>query len=127
MLDLGWQELFLITLVGLLVVGPKQLPGLVRSVTTWIRKTKLSVSNFQSSLEEIAREAELEEVKNQTKEIIFEEVSSIPKDLEEIIGPNRSVDGWSRAAISEKNSKDNKETNTVKTSKSDLKNRKAKI
>ena len=127
MLDLGWQELFLITLVGLLVVGPKQLPGLVRSVTTWISKAKLSVSNFQNSLEEIAREAELEEVKNQTKEIIFEEVSSLPKDLEEIIGPNRSVDGWSRAGISEKNSKDNKETNTVKTSKSDLKNRKAKI
>ena len=70
MLDLGWQELFLITLVGLLVVGPKQLPGLVRSVTTWIRKAKLSVSNFQSSLEEIAREAELEEVKNQTKETV---------------------------------------------------------
>ena len=127
MLDLGWQELFLITLVGLLVVGPKQLPGLVHSVTNWIRKTKLSVSNFQSSLEEIAREAELEEVKNQTKEIIFEEVSSLPKDLEEIIEANRSVDGWNRRGVSEKNSKDNKETNTVKTSKSDLKNRKAKI
>ena len=127
MLDLGWQELFLITLVGLLVVGPKQLPGLVRSSTAWIRKTKLSVSNFQSSLEEIAREAELEEVKNQTKEIIFEEVSSLPKDLEEIIEANRSVDGWNRRGISEKNSKDNKKTNTLKTSKSDLKNRKAKI
>ena len=119
MLDLGWQELFLITLVGLLVVGPKQLPGLVRSVSTWIRKTKLSVSNFQSSLEEIAREAELEEVKNQTKEIIFEEVSSLPKDLEEIIEPNRSVDSWSRRGVPEKNSKDNKKMNTVKTSKSD--------
>ena len=99
----------------------------MRSVTTWIRKAKLSVSNFQSSLEEIAREAELEEVKSQTAEIIFEEVSSLPKDLEEIIEPNRSVDGWNRRGVSEKNSKDNKKTNTLKTSKSDLKNRKAKI
>ena len=127
MLDLGWQELFLITLVGLLVVGPKQLPGLVRSSTAWIRKTKLSVSNFQSSLEESAREAELEEVKNQTKKIIFDEVSSLPSDLEENTEPDQCVDGWSRRGISEKNSKYNKKTNTVKTIKSDLKNRKAKI
>ena len=81
MLDLGWQELFLITLVGLLVVGPKQLPGLVRSSTAWIRKTKLSVSNFRS-IEEIAR-GELEEVKNQTSKIIFDEVS-LPRDLRKI-------------------------------------------
>ena len=121
MLDLGWQELFLITLVGLLVVGPKQLPGLVRSVTAWIRKAKLSVSNFQSSLEEIAREAELEEVKNQTKKIIFDEVSSLPSDLEENTEPDQCVDGWSRRGTSEKNSKDNEKTSTIKPSKSDLK------
>ena len=121
MLDLGWQELFLITLVGLLVVGPKQLPGLVRSSTAWIRKTKLSVSNFQSSLEEIAREAELEEVKNQTKKIIFDEVSSLPSDLEENTKPSQCVDGWCLSGVPEENSKDNEKTSTIKPSKSDLK------
>ncbi len=121
MLDLGWQELFLIALVGLLVVGPKQLPGLVRSVTAWIRKAKLSVSNFQSSLEEIAREAELEEVKNQTKKIIFDEVSSLPRGLEENTEPDQCVDGWRLSGVPEENSKDNEKTSTIKPSKSDLK------
>ena len=48
MLDLGWPELFIIMLVALLVVGPKELPGLVRTAASWLRKTKLSINNFQT-------------------------------------------------------------------------------
>ena len=84
MLDLGWPELFIIMLVALLIVGPKELPGLVRTAASWLRKTKRSIYNFQNSIEEIAREVELENVKKNTEELLIKEVSSLPDNLDEV-------------------------------------------
>ena len=85
MLDLGWPELFIIMLVALLVVGPKELPGLVRTAASWLRKTKRSINNFQNSIEEIAREVELENVKKDAEELLINEVSSLPNDVGELL------------------------------------------
>ena len=85
MLDLGWPELFIIMLVALLIVGPKELPGLVRTAASWLRKTKRSINNFQNSIEEIAREAELENVKKDAEEVLINEVSSLPNDVGELL------------------------------------------
>jgi sec-independent protein translocase protein TatB len=64
MLDLGWQELFFITLVAIIVVGPKDLPMLVRSISRWIFKARRLAQDFQGSLEIVAREAEIDGLKN---------------------------------------------------------------
>ena len=64
MLDLGWQELFIISLVAIIVVGPKDLPILIRSITKWCRAVKSIVWTFQNSLEEIARETELQKIRD---------------------------------------------------------------
>ena len=85
MLDLGWPELFIIMLVALLIVGPKELPGLVRTAALWLRKTKRSINNFQNSIEEIAREVELENVKKDAEELLINEVSSLPNDVGELL------------------------------------------
>ena len=84
MLDLGWPELFIIMLVALLIVGPKELPGLVRTAASWFRKTKRSINNIQNSIEEIAREVELENVKKDAEELLINEVSSLPNDVGEL-------------------------------------------
>ena len=85
MLDLGWPELFIIMLVALLIVGPKELPGLVRTAASWLRKTKRSINNFQNSIEEIAREVELENVKKDAEELLTNEVSPLPNDVGELL------------------------------------------
>ena len=85
MLDLGWPELFIIMLVALLIVGPRELPGLVRTAASWLRKTKRSINNFQNSIEEIAREVELENVKKDAEESLINEVSSLPNDVGELL------------------------------------------
>ena len=85
MLDLGWPELFIIMLVALLIVGPRELPGLVRTAASWLRKTKRSINNFQNSIEEIAREVELENVKKDAEELLINEVSSLPNDVGELL------------------------------------------
>lgn len=68
MLDIGWQELFLIAVVTIIVVGPKEIPRVLRTVMLWIRKVKDMAREFQSSIDDIAREAELDDIKKQLAE-----------------------------------------------------------
>jgi sec-independent protein translocase protein TatB len=72
MLDLGWQELFIIALVALIVVGPKDLPILVRSIAKWLRSMRKIVWTFQASIEEVGREAELNEIRDEAAYLLEE-------------------------------------------------------
>lgn len=69
MFDIGWQEFILIAIVAVVVVGPKDLPKVIRTVGQWIRKARSLASEFQGSLEEMAREAELDEVRKQIQQV----------------------------------------------------------
>jgi sec-independent protein translocase protein TatB len=62
MLDIGWQELLVIGVLALLVVGPKELPGLLRTVGQWAGKARSVAREFQRSMEDAAREADLDEL-----------------------------------------------------------------
>jgi sec-independent protein translocase protein TatB len=64
MLDIGWQELLVIGVIALLVVGPKELPGLLRTVGQWAGRARSVARDFQRSMEDAAREADLDELKN---------------------------------------------------------------
>jgi len=63
MLDIGWNELLIVALITILVVGPKELPHVLRTVTQFVRKMRAMASEFQSGLDDLAREAELQELK----------------------------------------------------------------
>ena len=69
MLDLGWQELFFITLLALIVVGPKDLPIMVRSISRWIFKARRLVQDFQGSMESAARELEIDSIKHEVNKV----------------------------------------------------------
>jgi|SRR6185437_115750 len=84
MLDFSWSELALIGVVALVVIGPKDLPKALRTAGIWVRKARSISREFQSSVEQMMREAELDEVKKQ-----IESVSSvnIAKEIENTIDP----------------------------------------
>jgi sec-independent protein translocase protein TatB len=63
MFDIGWSELAIIALVAIVVIGPKDLPAAMRTAAQWIRKIRSLANEFQSGLNEIVREAELDELK----------------------------------------------------------------
>jgi sec-independent protein translocase protein TatB len=63
MFDLGWPELMLIMVVALIVIGPKELPNAIRTVMSVIRKFRSTAREFQSGLNDIAKESGLDEVK----------------------------------------------------------------
>ena len=117
MLDLGWPELFIIMLVALLIVGPKELPGLVRTAASWLRKTKRSINNFQNSIEEIAREVELENVKKDAEELLINEVSSLPNDVGELLKVEDDLGIPNLPKTQERKPKSAREISTVTNSK----------
>lgn len=59
----------LIAFVAVVIVGPRDLPRVVRSVSTYLRKARSIARDFQSSLEEVAREAELDDLRKEAKSI----------------------------------------------------------
>lgn len=84
MLDVGWQELFIIAVVTILVVGPKEIPRVLRTVTLWTRKIKGMAREFQSSIDELARETELDDIK---KELQQAKDFDLERDIEDAIDP----------------------------------------
>src|SRR5258706_8182446 len=68
MFDIGWSELAVIAVVALVVIGPKDLPKVLRTPGYWMRKERTIAAEFQSSIEQMAREAELDELRKQVEE-----------------------------------------------------------
>lgn len=69
MFDIGWSELLVVGLVALIVVGPKELPGMMKRIGQMIRKAKHTASNFQRQFEDAMDEGELGELKSSVKGI----------------------------------------------------------
>ncbi len=69
MFDIGWGELFLIGVVALIVVGPKELPGLFRTVGVMTGKARAMARDFQRTLEQAADESGMSEVSKSLKSL----------------------------------------------------------
>ncbi|MBK0397799.1 twin-arginine translocase subunit TatB [Limibaculum sp. M0105] len=63
MFDIGWSELLVIGMLALIVVGPKELPGLLRTVGQYVGKARSVAREFQRSMEDAAREADIGNLK----------------------------------------------------------------
>ncbi len=69
MFDIGWGELVLVGLVALIVIGPKELPTVLRTAGQWMGKVKRMASEFQGQFQEALREAEVADLKQQAEDI----------------------------------------------------------
>ena len=65
--DLGWSEILLIGTVALVFIGPKDLPKAMRVAGYWVRKARTLSREFQSSIDQMIREAELDEMRHELK------------------------------------------------------------
>ena len=69
MFDIGWSELVVIGVVALIAIGPKELPGVLRSVGQWMGKVRRMASEFQGQFNEAMREAEMADLKKSFDDI----------------------------------------------------------
>jgi sec-independent protein translocase protein TatB len=90
MFDIGWGELLLIGIVALIAIGPKELPGALRTLGQWMAKLRRMASEFQGQFHEAMREAELADLKKQVDEMTtqaqsyanFDPVGEVRKEFE---------------------------------------------
>lgn len=92
MLGLDFSELLIIGVVALIVVGPKELPQLMRSIGQWVGKARRMASEFQGQMNEAIREAELDDVRKSVedlrslspKALVAEQFAAATRTLDEV-------------------------------------------
>jgi len=80
MFDVGFAELFLLALIGLLVLGPERLPRVARTIGGFMRKARASWASLRSTIELELAEADISEPIKKANE----EFRKIGKDLTDI-------------------------------------------
>ena len=68
MFDIGWSEMLVIVVVAIIVIGPRDLPGVLRTVGKWVGKARSLSREFQRNLNDIARETEFDQVQRTIRE-----------------------------------------------------------
>src|ERR1700710_2104651 len=69
MFDIGWSEFLVIAVVALIAIGPKELPGVLRTVGQWMGKARKVAAEFQGKFQEATREAEMADLKKSFDEV----------------------------------------------------------
>ena len=83
MFDFAWSELAVIGVVALLVIGPKDLPKAIKMVGEVVRKARRMASEFQTHVDDMVKDANLQEVRDQIAEIRnFDIKGAIEKEID---------------------------------------------
>ena len=69
MLDFGWQEFVMVAFVLVLVVGPKDLPKVLRGFTKFTRQARQMAREFTQSLEDVGADDNIREVKSMVADL----------------------------------------------------------
>ena len=82
MFSFGWSEIALTAIIVIIVVGPKEIPNLLKQIGTFSRSIKKISREFKKSLNDIAEESDLKDVKDQISEI---------KNIKENLDPTQDI------------------------------------
>ena len=80
MLDIGWAELFVMAVIALLVVGPKELPAMLRTIGKFVAMIKRQAQDFRSQFDDAIKDTEFEQVKNDLQDLKSQATSTM-KDV----------------------------------------------
>lgn len=69
MLDIGWTELLVIAVILIVVVGPKDLPPMIRAFGKMTKRLRQTAGEFRAQFDEALREAELDDLKNTVNDL----------------------------------------------------------
>ena len=91
MFDISWSEFLLIGVIALIVIGPKELPGVLRTLGQYTRKVRGMAADFQNQFQEAMREAEMADLKKSVDDLAhdvthFDPAQSVRDDVEASAG-----------------------------------------
>ncbi len=85
MFDIGFAELIIIAIVGLLVIGPERLPGAIRTGSAWLGRIKRGFNDIKREVEqELHNDAVMQELKN-TQQQLHDETTSIQGQIHQTV------------------------------------------
>lgn len=88
MFDFAWSEMAVIAVVALVVIGPKDLPRVLRTVGMWAGRARAVAREFQSSLDQMIREAELDEMKKQVEKAASLDIG---QEIQDVVDPGNEL------------------------------------
>ena len=96
MFDIGGWEFLIVIVIAIIVIGPKDLPGTIRTVSGWIRRARELAREFQSGLDDLARETDMDNVKNEIQsglglDDISDTGNTIRNQIEHTIDPDGNI------------------------------------
>jgi sec-independent protein translocase protein TatB len=81
MFDMGFVELFVIAVIGLLVLGPERLPQVIKKLASFVTKSRYLANNLKEEFEREANLSEMRESLNRQKAELQNEVQGLSKDF----------------------------------------------
>lgn len=99
MFDISWTEFLLIGVIALIVIGPKELPTVMRTLGQYTRKIRSMAADFQNQFHEALREADMADLKKQVDDMASDiknydplkdvrtDLETVGKDVEKSLAP----------------------------------------
>ena len=85
MFDFGWDEMALIAVISLIVIGPKDLPVVLRQMGRMTRKAREMAADFHRGVDDMVRESELDDLKKQVTKVT--DVNLLRQEVDKAIDP----------------------------------------
>ena len=106
MFTFGWGEIFLVVIIIVVVIGPKDLPKFIKQIGLVVKNIRKISSDFKSSINDLAEETEIKEFANSVKEVKkIKDGINIKKNFENEIKSVKDTVKIAEDEISKKNSK----------------------
>jgi sec-independent protein translocase protein TatB len=88
MFGLSWSEILIIGVVALVLIGPNDLPRAMKTAARWMSAGRKLAREFQSHVDDLVREAELDELREKARKLATQPLSS---HLETMVDPDREI------------------------------------
>ena len=88
MFDLSWSEILVIGTAAIIFIGPKELPGALRTLGQWAAKARSMAREFQNSVDDMIRESELQKIKDEVDKVSS---GDLQRHIERTIDPDGEI------------------------------------
>jgi sec-independent protein translocase protein TatB len=88
MFGLSWSEILIIGIVALVFIGPNDLPRAMKTAAKWMSAGRKLAREFQGHVDELVREAELDELREQARQLTMGSISS---KIEAYVDPDKEI------------------------------------
>jgi sec-independent protein translocase protein TatB len=88
MFGFSWSEILIIGVVALVVIGPNDLPRAMKTAARWMSAGRKLAREFQGHVDDLVREAELDELREQARKLAMTPLS---QHIESLVDPDKEI------------------------------------